>query len=403
MKLFFKDIEDVNLQNRQVALKRKIVALLSKSGNSLTIPEICRRVKLSVPTGTKLINELMESRIIIETGKMETESGRRPNLFTIDRDYAYCIGLVVQLKGLTLKIFNLGMEQVYGSRDSGFILENTPGCLDQVIAFIRGSVEQSGVSMERVLGLGIGITGRVNSLTGQSYNYFNFLENSVTGFIGNQFPFPVFIDNDTHVLGLAVQAFGEARNRKNCFVVNLSRGLGLVMISNGEIVTGENYFAGEFGHIQFADSERLCLCGKRGCLGTEVSGYALEQKFREKTAAGEVSLLPGTLDPESIHYGNIIDAANEGDALSISLVHQIGFHLGKALGNMINLLNPGVIIIGGTFTSAREILSDAIKSGMFHTALPLPLKYCELMFSSIGPDAAVRGAGAMVLRNMHLI
>lgn len=403
MKLFFKDIEDVNLQNRQVALKRKIVALLSKSGNSLTIPEICRRVKLSVPTGTKLINELMESRIIIETGKMETESGRRPNLFTIDRDYAYCIGLVVQLKGLTLKIFNLGMEQVYGSRDSGFILENTPGCLDQVFAFIRGSVEQSGVSMERVLGLGIGITGRVNSLTGQSYNYFNFLENSVTDFIGNLFPFPVFIDNDTHVLGLAVQAFGEARNRKNCFVVNLSRGLGLVMISNGEIVTGENYFAGEFGHIQFADSERLCLCGKRGCLGTEVSGYALEQKFREKTAAGEVSLLPGTLDPESIHYGNIIDSAKEGDALSISLVHQIGFKLGKALGNMINLLNPGVIIIGGTFTSAREILSDAIKSGMFHTALPLPLKYCELMFSSIGPDAAVRGAGAMVLRNMHLI
>jgi predicted NBD/HSP70 family sugar kinase len=420
MKLFLKDIEEFNVQNRQFAQKRKIVSLLNKSEQPLTIPSICQRVKLSIPTGTKLINELFEDGVIVEAGKLETESGRRPLLYRVDPGYAYAIGVVILLKGISFSIFNLSMEKVFGCEKSSFVLENTPECLEEVIAFFRESLDRSGIPERRILGMGIGITGRVNSHTGHSFNYFDFPENPLAAYIGKQFSFPVYLDNDTRVSGLAEQVFGQARERKNAFVVNLSRGLGLVIISNGEIVEGEESFAGEFGHIQFGDSDRLCLCGKRGCLGTEVSGYALEQNFREQTAAGEVSLLSGTPEnrlpgiPQSGHsgslgnngsvqYGEILEAALGGDVLSISLVHQIGFRLGKALGSMINLLNPGMIIIGGTFGTAGEILADAIKAGMRHTGLMLPLRSCELIFSTLGSDAAVKGAGAMVLRKLKLI
>lgn len=420
MKLFLKDIEEFNVQNRQFAQKRKIVSLLNKSEQPLTIPAICQRVKLSVPTGTKLINELFEEGVIVEAGKQETESGRRPLLYRVDPGYACAIGVVILLKGISFSLFNLSMEKVYGCENKAFVLENTPECLEEVIGFLSRSLEQSGVPAGRILGMGIGITGRVNSHTGHSYNYFDFPEKPLAAHIGKHFSFPVYLDNDTRVSGLAEQVFGQARERKNAFVVNLSRGLGLVIISNGEIVEGEESFAGEFGHIQFGDSDRLCLCGKRGCLGTEVSGYALEQNFREQTAAGAVSLLSGTPEnrvpgiPESGHsgshgnngsvqYGEILEAAHMGDALSISLVHQIGFRLGKALGSMINLLNPGVIIIGGTFSTAEEILLDAVKSGMRHTGLMLPLRSCELIFSTLGSDGAVKGAGAMVLRKLKLI
>lgn len=420
MKLFLKDIEEFNVQNRQFAQKRKIVSLLNKSEQPLTIPAICQRVKLSVPTGTKLINELFEDGVIVEAGKLETESGRRPLLYRVDPGYAYSIGVVILLKGISFSVFNLSMEKVFGCEKSSFVLENTPECLEEVIAFFRDSLDRSGIPEKRILGMGIGITGRVNSHTGHSYNYFDFPEKPLAAYIGKHFSFPVYLDNDTRVSGLAEQVFGQARERKNAFVVNLSRGLGLVIISNGEIVEGEESFAGEFGHIQFGDSDRLCLCGKRGCLGTEVSGYALEQNFREKRAAGEVSLLSGTPESRipgitesehsgshgsngSVQYGDILEAALGGDALSISLVHQIGFRLGKALGSMINLLNPGVIIIGGTFSTAGEILTDAIKAGMRHTALMLPLRSCELIFSSLGSDGAVKGAGAIVLRKLKLI
>lgn len=406
MKLFLKDIEEFNVQNRQFAQKRKIVSLLNKSEQPLTIPAICQKVKLSVPTGTKLINELFEDGVIVEAGKLETESGRRPLLYRVDPGYAYSIGVVILLKGISFSVFNLSMEKVFGCEKSSFVLENTPECLEEVILFFRESLGRSGISEKRILGMGIGITGRVNTHTGHSYNYFDFPEKPLAAYIGKHFSFPVYLDNDTRVSGLAEQVFGQARERKNAFVVNLSRGLGLVIISNGEIVEGEESFAGEFGHIQFGDSDRLCLCGKRGCLGTEVSGYALEQNFREKRAAGEVSLLSAPSDNGTngnVQYGEILAAALGGDVLSISLVHQIGFRLGKALGSMINLLNPGVIIIGGTFSTAGEILADAIKAGMRHTALMLPLHSCGLIFSSLGSDGAVKGAGALVLRKLKLI
>ncbi|TDO04056.1 ROK family protein [Sunxiuqinia elliptica] len=403
MDLFQRDIEDVNNESRQLAQKRKIVSLLNKSEKPLTIPGICKKVKLSVPTGTKLINELIERNVIIESGKKETDNGRRPSLYKVDPDYAYSIGVVVLLKGISLSVFNLEMAESVTFEDEHFELDNSPECLERVVAFVLNAIEKSGLKGKRILGLGMGITGRVNSGTGYSYNYFNFLEESLTDFFAKRFSFPVYIDNDTHVLGVAEQFFGHARNIRNAFVVNMSRGLGLAIIANGEIVVGEQGFAGEFGHMQFAESDKLCLCGKRGCLGTEVSGYALEQNFQEQVDAGETSLLMVNRSRDKIKYGHILKAAVDGDALAISLVHNMGFKIGKALGNMINFLNPGAIIIGGEFARAEEVLIDSIKSGMTHTALLLPLRSCELMFSSIGTEAASKGAAAIVLRNLKLI
>lgn len=403
MDIFLRDINDINNENRQYAQKRKIVVLLNKSESPLTIPGICKKVKLSVPTGTKLINELIDDEIIVEVGKKETDNGRRPSLYQVDPNYAYSLGVVILLKGISFSVFNLAMDVVYSIEDESFILENTQECLSRVKEFVKLSIKNSGILNNRILGLGIGITGRVNSVTGNSYNYFNFLDESLTDNLSKGFLFPVYIDNDTHVLGLAEQVFGEARNIRNAFVVNLSRGLGLAIIANGEIVGGEQGFAGEFGHIQFAESDKLCLCGKRGCLGTEVSGHALEQNFQEQIRSGESSLLLNSKDVDSIQYEDILNAAWEGDALSISLIHNIGFMTGKALGNMINLLNPGAIIVGGKFASAKEVLIDSIKSGMTHTALSLPLRSCDLIFSSIGANAAIKGAGALVLRRLQLI
>lgn len=403
MDLFLKDIVDVSNKGRQQAQKRKLVSILNKADQALTIPELCKKVRLSVPTGTRLINELIDQKLIVESGKKETENGRRPSVFRVDKNYAYSVGVIVLLKGLLISVYNLAMEEVYSVDMDGFILENNQKCLDTVSSHINNTIQKSGVKRSKILGMGIGITGRISTKTGTSYNYFNFLESSLVEYFESGFRFPVYVDNDTHMLGLAEQVFGKAKDIKNAFIVNLSQGLGLAMITNGEVVAGEQGFAGEFGHMQFGESDKLCLCGKRGCLGTEVSGYALEQDFRKHLEAGENSLLVINGKKQDISYKDIIHAAREGDALSISLTHQIGFKLGKALGNLLNLLNPGVIIVGGRFSPAREVLTESIKSGMIHTALSLPLRSCDLTFSNLGPDAAIKGAGALVLRRLQLI
>ena len=402
MDLLLQEIVDVSNESRQLTQKRKIISLLNKADHPLTIPELCKKVRLSVPTGTRLVNELIEKNVIVLAGKKETENGRRPALYKVDENYAYTIGVVVLLKGLSVSVCNLAMDVIYSREYEDFLLENTPECLEDVSVLIEQTIQQSGVNRSKILGMGMGITGRVDSRSGKSYNFFNFLGSSLVDFFENRFPFLVYIDNDTHTLGLAEQVFGKAKNVKNALIVNLSQGLGMAMIANGEVVLGEQGFAGEFGHMQFGESDKFCQCGKRGCLETEVSGHALEENYKKLIEEGETSLLLLNKKKPEANYIKILNAAQEGDALSISLIHNIGFKLGKALGNIVNLLNPGVIIIGGRFFPAREVLNESIKLGMIHSALSLPYRSCELIFSSLGSDAGIKGAGMLVLRRMNL-
>lgn len=109
MDISLKKIEEVSNQNRQDTQKSKIAALLNKSENPLAIPGICKKVKLSLPTGTKLINELISDNIIVEFGKKETDNGQCPSLYKDDSEIAYCIGTAVLLKGISFAVYNLEM------------------------------------------------------------------------------------------------------------------------------------------------------------------------------------------------------------------------------------------------------------------------------------------------------
>jgi transcriptional regulator of PTS gene len=404
MDFFSKNIKEINNENRQYAQKRKIVSELIKSDGPMTIPNLCIMLKTSIPKGTKLVNELIEEGILIESGKKETENGRRPVLYKVQPEFAFFIGVIIQLKGISLSVFNMDMQEIFQSEKADFILDNTEKCLQQVVDFIRKGLADFVIPEERLLGIGIGITGRVDSIKGDSYTYFNFPDISLSKYLENELLTRIYIDNDTHVIGLAEQVFGKAKNSKNALIVNLSRGLGMSIEANGEIISGSYGFAGEFGHMQFPDSEnKLCLCGKRGCLGTEVSGYALEESFREKIQSGESSLILASGRNSNIQYERILEAAVHGDLLSISLIHDMGFKLGKALGNIVNLLNPEQIIIGGKFTLAEGIIVEAIKSGMVHTTLAQPFRSCTLSVSSIGPKGGGKGAGVLVLRRLGII
>ena len=155
--------------------------------------------------------------------------------------------------------------------------------------------------------------------------------------------------------------------------------------------------------MQFGDSNKLCICGKHGCWGMDVSGFALEENFKMKIEQGESSILTRELDLDQLRYDDILEAASRGDALSIILIQQTGNHLGKALGNIVNLLNPEVIVLGGKFARAENLLLDSVRSGMIHSALPNPLKNVSLELSDLDEKGGVRGAGAMVFKQYSLI
>jgi predicted NBD/HSP70 family sugar kinase/predicted transcriptional regulator len=388
---------------RQNAQKREIINLLATSSGEMTIPEICRRINLSIPTGTKLINELKEQQVITSTGKRETGNGRKPVIYSLNPSSLYAVGVEVLMRRISVGIVDLKFNTVFYKRDKNFRINDNEESLEYVKNFINQTIEEAGIESTRILGIGIGLTGRVNIQTGIAYNYFRFLDEPLSKYFSRAFHRDVFIDNDTHIWGYAEKILGRAREASNALVVNLGRGLGMSIIVNGQMVTGSSGFAGEFGHMQFGDSNKLCICGKHGCLGMDVSGFAVEEKFKMKIEQGESSILARELDLDQLRYDDILEAAARGDALSITLIQQTGNHLGKALGNIINLLNPEVIVLGGKFARAESLLLDSVRSGMIHSALPNPLKNVKLELSDLDEKGGVRGAGAMVFKQYSLI
>lgn len=400
---FFLDQIEIGNVSRQNDQQTKIIKFLSKFQEAATIPEITKHLKTSIPTTTKLINNLIKAEWIVEHGKKENEKGRNPILYTINNNRFYAVGVEILLKRIQITIIRINSEVVLKKNDIAFILENNEACLGKVVRFIKKAIVDSNITTKQIVGIGIGITGRVNSDTGESLNYFNFMERPLRQFFEEELKTLIVLDNDTRVLGITEQVMGTAKDSKNALVVNISRGLGLTIISNGKIVQGTNGYAGEFGHMQFGNSDRLCMCGKQRCIGVEVSGYALEEDLKEALLNGKTSIYLKKEQRNLYQYDDIIDTALKGDGLALKLIQKQGLKLGEALGNILNLLNPELIVIGGEFARLKNILKDSVKMGIKNTALIDLLMLCEISVSNLGNEVGSKGAALMIWKKYELI
>jgi predicted NBD/HSP70 family sugar kinase len=389
-------------ERSQLKQLQDIVRHLAKSQMPLTIPEIAAQVKISVPTSTKLIRDLLERKYVLEEGKRETENGRRPELYSLNKDNFYTIGVEILLKWIQVSIIRVDSRVINQVHNEGFTLEDTPQCLQYIVSFIEGAFEKTGLHPDQCIGIGIGLAGTVNGHTGQSTRYFNFLDVPFGKHLENIFHLPVLIDSDTRVIGIAEQVLGEARGIENALVIKVSRNLGMSIILNKQIIFGAKGFAGEFGHLQIGKTDRLCNCGKKGCLETEVSGTALLKDLEKALHQGEASI---HFQPEGIgsyRYHDIFTAALKGDLLAIRLVIEQGDKLGQALGNVINLLNPSVIVIGGEYAKVKHYFMDAVRTGASKTGLVDSLADCEIKVSALGPDLGAKAAAYMVFKSYDL-
>ena len=400
---FLNDNLSSDNESRQIKQSAKIIRFLAKSDDPVSLPVIANHIKLSVPTITKLINDLMEQDLVVEEGKKETDNGRKPSVYSLKKNRFYTVGVEVLLRRIQVNITDLNLNTVFVRENSSFQLENSEACREEVLAFIGQAIFDSGIAKDDIIGVGLGITGRVNGVTGRSYNFFGFDDLPFAEYLSKALDLPVYIENDTRVIGVAELVIGKVKNINNTIIVNISRGIGMTIIVNKKMVTGGNGFAGEFGHMQFVGNEgRLCICGKKGCLDTEVSGKALEQMFAEALVAGEQSLmLPA--DRGNTRYDAIIAAANDGDYLPMTLLQQQGEKLGAALGNIINLLNPEMIVIAGKYSRAGSFFRDSIRSGLYKTGLKDPLANCHIISSELVQNTGAIGAAAIILRKYDLI
>jgi predicted NBD/HSP70 family sugar kinase/predicted transcriptional regulator len=338
----FKPTENgTSKEGRQFEQLKSIVNFLSKSNEALTIPEIAEFVKISVPTCNKLVKELVDKNLVIEEGKKEVENGRRPNLYALKKENFYAVGAEILEKWIHVSVDRVDLETVHEAFSRTFVLEDTQVCLDYIVSFIKKTIDESSASLDQIIGVGLALTGSVNGNTGESADYFKNIGVFLREYLGEKLALPVTIDNDTRVLGIAEQVLGGAKGVDNVLIVNVSRNLGLSIILDKNMIFGAWGFAGHLGHVQFGTKGRLCTCGKKNCLRTEVSGDALYMDLKEALKAGETSIYFNLENIEKYKYHDVLDAVNKGDALSIKLLTTQGEKLGQSAFDCHRWRNSG--------------------------------------------------------------
>ena len=386
------------ISHKNNIIKRNIIAYMALNGEC-TLSELTRELHISVPTMTKLVQELVDDLIVIDLGKVETPGGRRPNVFGLANSAIYFAGINVGRDHMTYVVTDLQNNVISERTDNTFELVDRPQCLERICQNIEAFVADCGIDREKILGVGVSMVGRVNPETGRSYKYFTSSEESLTDIISSRIGIRVMLENDTRARCYAEYTTGKSKNESNVIYLHMGRGVAIGIVIDGKLYYGKNGFAGEFGHIPFFDNEIICACGKKGCLETEVSGIAIEDKIVHLIKNGVNTHLREMYDRgESIHINDIIAAARNDDNLAIELIEEAGEKVGKAVAFLINTFNPETVIVGGNLAQAGEYLMLPLKSSTNKYSLNLVYKDTKFRVSKMADSANAWGV-AMLIRN----
>ncbi len=389
---------ETGLSHKNNIIKRSIIAYIATNGE-VTLAELTKELKISVPTITKLVQELVNENIVSDLGKVETPGGRRPNIFGLTNSTIYFAGVHVGRDRMNCVITDLQNNMIYEVTYEDFELVDREQCLETICANIERFLSECGFERNKILGIGICIVGRVNTSEGRSFKYFTTLEESLREVIEKRIGMRVLVENDTRARCYAEYHFSRSKNESNVIYLHLGLGVAIGIVSDGKLYYGKNGFAGEFGHIPFFDNEKICFCGKKGCLETEVSGIAIEEKMNELVRNGANTILRKRYEnKEQIHINDIVNAARNDDNLSIELIEEAGEKVGKAVAFLINIFNPESVIVGGNLAVAGDYIMLPLKSATNKYSLSLVYKDTKFRLSKMGENANAWGV-AMLMRN----
>lgn len=399
----FSDDNTSGVVYKNKSLKRLIINQLDKVGKT-TITELSKELNISVPKITSLVTELIEDGLIKDNGKFDSTGGRRASVYGLVSDAGFFVGVDVKHYYINLGLLDFKKHLVTSKEKVPFKLENTPESFDALLLIIKTFIHELNPAFvkDKILGLGLNLSGRINNTTGYSYSYFYFNEEPLSVIIQKEIGIQTFIENDSRAMAYGEFCNGDSKDARNVLFINMDYGIGLGILIDGKLYYGKSGFGGEFGHIPIFDNEIICHCGKKGCLETEASGLALIRKFKEKIQQGSTSsVMKKKKDLNDISLLDIILAAKNEDTLCIELLSEISEKLGKGIAILINIFNPELLILGGTLSETGDYLRLPIRSAINKYSLSLVNTDTQLKLSKLGEKAGVIGA-CLIARNKVL-
>lgn len=275
--------------------------------------------------------------------------------------------------------------------------DNGKYILDNIANALRGKLEEKGISLDEVQGIGIGIPGPVNSkgivdvcvnLGWKNVDVSAELSAKMDGI-------PVKAGNDANVAALGEMWQGGGKGHQDVVMVTLGTGVGGGIIIGGKVVAGAHGAGGEIGHIIMdTEEEEACGCGCKGCLEQYSSATGVVRLAKRRLAKEHEET---TLDSlEAITAKDVFDAYKAGDKIAAEVVDKFASILGRALGKIARVVDPEIFVIGGGVSKAGQPLADAVQKA-YEADVFSVLKQTEFALAELGNDAGIYGCVQMIL------
>lgn len=381
--------------------KRRVLRLVRGLG-AVSRADLAEQTGLTRPTISAVVSELLEEGWLEEIGSGESSGGRPPIMLRFNPRARWVIGAELGAGHVRAVLADLA-GQVYVRRKERVESGDPMVELDRLVRMVREILAQLPKTPRPVplAGIGVGITGLVDTERGlwRYSPHYRVDDLPVARLLEERLGMPVSLENDARAMAWGERSFGIARGIDNLAFIRVGVGIGAGIIIGGSLYGGAHQGAGEIGHTIVVESGPTCRCGSVGCLETVGSAVAIARRARERIAAGEASLIPSLVDGDldRVIATTVIDAAAAGDRLARETLAEAGRYLGLAIGSMINLLNPAMVVIGGGTSRAGEMLIGPLREAALGRALPRLRERTRIVRTALGEDACPLGGAALVI------
>jgi glucokinase len=280
--------------------------------------------------------------------------------------------------------------------------EGREAVFDRLISVATHLLTADGIDRKRVTAIGVAAPGPIDSAAGvvtAPPNLPGWHNVPLAEVIEKRLSLPTFLENDGNAAALGEYSFGAGRDCEHMIYVTASTGIGGGFVLNGQLYRGSSGSAAEIGHMTILPNGPLCGCGNRGCLEALASGTAIAREARERVSRGVTTLIADLAggDLTRISAKLVADAADKGDIEAQLILDEAMGYLGVGMASLVNLLNPGIIVIGGGLTNMGERLFDPVRRTIDRRAFRTSASAVEVHPAQLGNEVGLLGAAAVAM------
>jgi len=373
------------------AINRAAILNAIKAHGEIARTDIAAFTRLSPATVTSLTAELIRDGLIYEKQVGVSRGGRRPIMLALNDEGAYVVGIKLAEEDATLALTDLN-ARIVARRTIQLGARDPLSTSRQLARGVDALLSDEGITRSRLLGVGVGLAGVIDSQAGicRTSPHNGWRDVPFSRLLEDELDCIVYLDNNVNTLTLVEQLYGVGQQVPNFLVITVGHGIGLGIVSNGQVVRGASGGAGEFGHIVMDPGGYECKCGNRGCLETFIADTWLVRRAQMQG-----------LDVQSADA--LTTQAADGDARAAQVFAESGEVFGRAVAHLVNLFNPALIIISGEGVRAGDLLFAPMRAAMQrHMFAPLAEDF-EICVEPLTDETWARGAAGLVLERIFSV